>query len=73
VFDFSPVQIIIVLAIALLVFGAARLPAIGRDLGRGLREFRGALTGAPSAPAVPDAPAERDTVVRSEEPPGGTS
>ena len=42
---FSPVQILIVLVIALLVFGAARLPEVGRNLGRGLREFRGAITG----------------------------
>ena len=31
--DFSPVQIIIVLVIILVVFGAKRLPELGRNLG----------------------------------------
>ena len=44
-FDFSPIQIIIVLGIALLVFGPKRLPDLGRSLGNGIRDFRGALTG----------------------------
>lgn len=43
--DFSPVQIIIVLAIILLVFGAKRLPEIGRNLGSGAREFKEGITG----------------------------
>ncbi|MBY0398089.1 MAG: twin-arginine translocase TatA/TatE family subunit, partial [Thermoleophilia bacterium] len=42
----SPVQILIVLAIVLLLFGARRLPDMARGLGRSLREFRGGLTGA---------------------------
>lgn len=44
-FDISPIQIIIVLGIALLVFGPKRLPELGRNLGRGIRDFRGGLTG----------------------------
>ncbi len=36
----GPVEIIIVLALALLVFGPNRLPEMGRTIGRGLREFR---------------------------------
>lgn len=42
-FDISPIQILIVLAIALLVFGPSRLPEMGRSIGRGLREFRGSI------------------------------
>jgi sec-independent protein translocase protein TatA len=43
VFDISPIQILIVLVIALLVFGPKRLPEMGRSVGRGIREFKGAL------------------------------
>ncbi len=48
--DISPIQIIIVLAIALLVFGPKRLPGMGRDLGRGIRDFKSGLTGDDPAP-----------------------
>jgi len=43
--DFSPVQLIIVLVIVLLVFGAKRLPELGRNLGAGAREFKDGITG----------------------------
>ena len=42
--DVSPIQLLLVLAIALVVLGPRRLPQLGRDLGRGLRELRGALS-----------------------------
>lgn len=44
-FDFSPIQIIIVLVIALVVFGPKRLPEMGRNLGRSLREFKSSVSG----------------------------
>ena len=44
-FDFSPIQIIIVLVIALLVFGPKRLPEMGRNLGRSMREFKNSISG----------------------------
>jgi sec-independent protein translocase protein TatA len=45
VFDISPIQVIIVLVIALLVFGPKRLPEIGRSLGKGMREFKDSISG----------------------------
>ncbi len=62
--DISPIQILIVLVIALLVFGPKRLPEMGRSVGRGIREFKGAiLDDEPrSTPARPVAPTP-ETVV----------
>jgi len=41
----SPIHVLLLLVIVLLVFGAKRLPEVGRSLGSGIREFRHALTG----------------------------
>jgi len=38
-------EIVIVLFIALLVFGPRKLPEVGRSLGKGIREFRQATSG----------------------------
>jgi sec-independent protein translocase protein TatA len=41
----GPLELAIVLIIALIVFGPKRLPELGRSLGKGIREFRGSLSG----------------------------
>lgn len=41
----GPLEIIVVLILALIVFGPKRLPDLGRSVGTGMREFKGALTG----------------------------
>ena len=43
--NIGPLEIIIVLIIALVVFGPKRLPELGRSMGKGIREFRGSVTG----------------------------
>jgi sec-independent protein translocase protein TatA len=40
----GPMEIVIVLVIALLVLGPKRLPEMGKSVGRGMREFRNALS-----------------------------
>lgn len=42
----GPMEIGIVLAIALVVFGPKRLPELGRGMGSGLREFKQSVTDA---------------------------
>jgi sec-independent protein translocase protein TatA len=45
----NPIHLLILLAVLLLLFGAKRLPEMGRSLGSGLRGFKDSLTGEPSA------------------------
>jgi sec-independent protein translocase protein TatA len=46
----QPSHIVIILVIALLLFGGKRLPEIGRSLGHGMREFKDAVTGSSPPP-----------------------
>jgi sec-independent protein translocase protein TatA len=49
----NPLHIAFLVVILLLVFGAKRLPEIGRSLGSGMREFKQSITGeAPQQPAL---------------------
>ena len=41
----GPMEIVIVLVIALLVFGPKKLPELGKGLGRGMRDFKRGLSG----------------------------
>jgi sec-independent protein translocase protein TatA len=38
--NIGPMELIVVLAIALIVLGPKKLPEVGRSLGKGLREFK---------------------------------
>ncbi len=44
----NPVHLIFILAVLLMLFGAKRLPEMGRGIGSGLRGFKDALSGAPA-------------------------
>ena len=39
----GPLEIAVVLVIALIVFGPKRLPELGKSMGKGIREFKGSL------------------------------
>jgi sec-independent protein translocase protein TatA len=64
----NPLHIAVLVVILLLVFGAKRLPELGRSLGSGMREFKQSITGessseqptlpAASQPAPPQAQAQ---------------
>jgi sec-independent protein translocase protein TatA len=48
----NPLHIAFLLMLLLLVFGAKRLPEMGRSLGEGLRGFKSSLSGEHIAPAI---------------------
>jgi TatA/E family protein of Tat protein translocase len=71
-FGISIPELLILLVVLLLVFGARRLPEMGRSLGKGMREFKDAVTGAEdsvkSEPAELPPPAETSSTAKREEP-----
>jgi sec-independent protein translocase protein TatA len=71
--NIGPLEIIVVLIIALVVFGPKRLPELGHSLGRGIREFKGSVTGEnddkderPSSPQEIEAAGTREPVAHEE-------
>jgi len=63
-------KILLLLLIILLLFGAKRLPEFGRSLGKGIREFKGSLSGVKDA--INDAP-QQEQVNAGHAETGGTS
>ena len=52
----NPLHIAFLVVILLLLFGAKRLPEIGRSLGSGMREFKDSVTGESKQTTLPPAP-----------------
>jgi sec-independent protein translocase protein TatA len=52
----NPIHIAFLVLILLLVFGAKRLPELGRSLGTGMREFKQSVTGETHAAEKPQQP-----------------
>lgn len=46
----SPMELVVILVIALIVLGPSRLPETARSIGRGMREFRDSLQGSHDEP-----------------------
>lgn len=63
----GPLELAIVLIIALVIFGPKRLPELGKSLGNGLREFKDSVSGNGKDDADDDDPPEIETSVDEEE------
>ena len=62
-FSVGPMELVIVLVIALIILGPKRLPEAGRAIGKGMREFKDSIAG-PSADE--DEPAAIPAKLRAE-------
>jgi sec-independent protein translocase protein TatA len=49
-FGISAWELVILMVLLLLIFGARRLPEMGRSIGYGMREFKDAITGKDASP-----------------------
>ena len=59
----GPLELVVVLIIALVILGPKRLPDAGRSVGRGMREFKNAITGGdddPKPAAIAEPATQRD-------------
>ena len=55
---FQPMHLIVILGIALLVFGPRKLPELGKGLGEAIRGFKNSINGGEAAPLAPATRAE---------------
>ncbi|HKU59429.1 MAG TPA: twin-arginine translocase TatA/TatE family subunit [Gaiellaceae bacterium] len=65
--NIGPLEIAGLLLLALLLFGAKRMPEIGRSLGTGMREFKDSISGH-SRPELPSSTQEPASPARENDP-----
>jgi sec-independent protein translocase protein TatA len=53
--DLGPLEIVVILAVVILIFGVGKVPQIGSALGKSIREFRSATQGEDDVPAIDEA------------------
>lgn len=46
----SPTELLVILAIIVVLFGASKIPALGKGLGEGIRNFKKGLAGDEPSP-----------------------
>ena len=52
-FRLGPMEMIVILVVAVLVFGGKKIPELGKGLGEGIRNFKSALSGHDEEPKKP--------------------
>ena len=65
---FRPQHLLLILIVALLFFGPSKLPALGKGLAEGIKNFKDAIKGGPPDPPPPPA----DKSQQSQQPPDKT-
>ncbi len=58
---FQPTHLLIILVIALFIFGPKKLPELGQGLGKGIRSFRDSMKNVTEDPDKVETPASKNT------------
>ena len=58
--SFGPMELVLILAIVVVIFGASRLPQLGKGLGEGISNFRDGLRGKDDK-SLPKSPEDRQS------------
>jgi sec-independent protein translocase protein TatA len=61
----QPTHLLLILVVALLVLGPKRLPEAARSIGRGMHDFRSAITGEPQRERVTDEATSAESAQRT--------
>lgn len=69
---FQPTHLLIILAVALLIFGPRKLPELGKGLGEGLRGFKDGIKSTPEVAKQENTAAKSDAVTAQATPPSET-
>ncbi len=67
-FNVGPLELVIVLVIALLILGPGRLPEVGSALGKSIREFRKAATDVQESTKIDTAPKKAEPTATTQAP-----
>ena len=54
----GPLEIFLIVVVVLIIFGAGRLPEVGRGIGTAIKEFRGSIGNKDNAETTDDKKAE---------------
>lgn len=63
---FQPSHLLIILVVALFIFGPKKLPELGQGLGKGIRSFRDSMKAGSDEPEKPEttAPKQTETTIK---------
>lgn len=60
-FGIGPTELVVILVLALVIFGPGKLPEVGNAIGKSVREFKRAVGGTDSQPPLPPTDASNAT------------
>ena len=62
----GPLEIFLIVVVVLIIFGAGRLPEVGRGIGTAIKEFRGSIGNKDNAETTDEKKSETDAETKSD-------